>query len=369
MSATESSPRSLLADWWGQTSPWFRLCVVGLAAFGLGLLLPGGSWRSGIAAYAAALLATTAAGAFRPQRLWVSLLIAAGLPVAALFLTAGLFGLPPSGVGDALDLVQAEPMESAKLLAEAAKYGQTERVAQLLESGAPAGWPDRHNVQPIVWASRNGHREVVDLLLAAGAEANAADRNDAPALVVAIREEHSAIARALLSAGADPNSLNRNGESALHYAADAGNGDLIRTLIAFGADVDSTSGRGRTPLAGAARRGHLEVAGLLLEAGATIDRGTAATLHPLYAAVSSGDPAMVAYLLSWLDDLPADVREACADRSRRLRRDRDAKGQRRFTVIAALLSMFRVGATAEELLRGQGLAEDILAGLPRPPGV
>ena len=53
-------------------------------------------------------------------------------------------------------------------LHEACRDGDTERVRQLLDEGAPVDEKDRGGSTALMWASGQGHREVVQLLLSKG---------------------------------------------------------------------------------------------------------------------------------------------------------------------------------------------------------
>src|SRR5437867_6662710 len=61
-------------------------------------------------------------------------------------------------------------------LLNAARKGQSERVAQLLGKGAPVDAKDKNGRTPLMLAAQHGHAEVAKLLLAKGADTNARDR-------------------------------------------------------------------------------------------------------------------------------------------------------------------------------------------------
>ncbi len=161
-------------------------------------------------------------------------------------------------------------------LREAARTGDLETVARLLDAGAnPNAWPESSS--PLMFAARGGHAAVVALLIQQGALVEQRDGD---------------------------------GERALLWAAEAGQTEVVRLLLAAGAVADSDRDPyGNTPLLKASWNGHLETARLLLDAGADPRWQSSSGWTPLYAAVLSRNADLVALLLAvGADTNPADSR-------------------------------------------------------------
>ena len=137
----------------------------------------------------------------------------------------------------------------------------------------------------ILFAARQGDLETAAALLDAGANVDDADAAGTSALVIAAHSDHGPLARFLLSRGADPNAA-KAGYTALHAAVLRGNLELVKALLEAGADPDApvrhgTPGRrlsadyslrhqmlGANGLWLAARFGHPDIMRVLAAAGA-----------------------------------------------------------------------------------------------------
>ena len=113
-------------------------------------------------------------------------------------------------------------------LYHACRNGDTERVRQLLDEGAPVDKKNRHGKTALMVASLLGRTEVVQLLLGKGA---------------AVDEK------------------NKHGRTALMYASEGGRTEVVKLLLGKGAAVDAKDKNGRTALRWAS--GRTEVAKLL----------------------------------------------------------------------------------------------------------
>jgi ankyrin repeat protein len=138
----------------------------------------------------------------------------------------------------------------------------------------------------ILFAARQGDLETAAALLEAGADVNDASAAGTSALVVAAHSDHGPLARLLLSRGAAPNAAEA-GYTALHAAVLRGNLELVKALLEHGADPDApvrhgTPGRrlsadyslrhqmiGANGLWLAARFGHPDIMRVLAAAGAS----------------------------------------------------------------------------------------------------
>ena len=105
-------------------------------------------------------------------------------------------------------------------LHDACRAGDTERVRQLLEEGAPVDEKDEYGRTALTEASRMGHTEVVQLLLDKGASVDAKDERDNTALpsVVTFDEEQLGRMAATLVQG-QLLKAKRQGDDALDAAA------------------------------------------------------------------------------------------------------------------------------------------------------
>lgn len=137
-------------------------------------------------------------------------------------------------------------------LIAAARQGDAEAVAALLESGADVDVALGDGMTALHTAIDRGHLEVVDVLLAAGASVRAETRiGQYTPLHLASRRGHGAIVSRLLEAGADPNAVTTNSRvTPLHLAAQAINGgEAVQALLDRGAEVDPREvSAGQTPL-------------------------------------------------------------------------------------------------------------------------
>jgi ankyrin repeat protein len=87
-------------------------------------------------------------------------------------------------------------------LAEAAKAGERNAVATLLQQGLDINGWSRDGSAALHFAARVGDEELVDLLLSAGADVDAVNRYGQAPLHLAVQQHHRAIAERLLDAGA-----------------------------------------------------------------------------------------------------------------------------------------------------------------------
>jgi ankyrin repeat protein len=155
---------------------------------------------------------------------------------------------------------------------EAAAYGRTERVRELLEgdlSLASAWSPD--GFQPLGLAVFFGHPATARLLIDRGADVNTVARHAhikaTPIHSAAAASEPAArfeLTQLLLEHGADVNvAQEEGGFTPLHAAAQHGDLELVKLLLDRGANTKATLDDGRTPRAVAADEGHEQLGELL----------------------------------------------------------------------------------------------------------
>ena len=268
-----------------------------------------------------------------------------------------------------------DPKKRVKLL-EAAKEGETDALAALLEAGVPVDAPDEYGCTALYWASALDHPETVRELLAAGANVHRTNELGNSALLVACRAGHVDVARLLLDAGASPALANMDGErpgdvacsspwapranrakiadalaraqvpeaqrvaadtlanrKELRRAARDGRAEDALALVLRGVDINSGDELGNTPLMLAAERDHADVARALLDHGADAHRPNA---H----GNAAGDVAGGAALRAMLPRAAATAADAPETHARL----HDAAYHGDLEVVAELL---RLGASAD----------------------
>lgn len=128
-------------------------------------------------------------------------------------------------------------------------------------------------ITPLHYALLAGETEKVKELIASGADVNAKAPNMGTPLLYACTVGNAEAARLLINAKADVNAAGDTGYTPLMMACQTGNKELAELLVAAGADVNAKhvmNGQetGLTPLKIAQSGGHTEIAALLVSAGA-----------------------------------------------------------------------------------------------------
>ncbi|XP_035257416.1 ankyrin repeat and SOCS box protein 13-like isoform X2 [Anguilla anguilla] len=152
---------------------------------------------------------------------------------------------------------------------DAAFFGHTLLLQQLIQSGAPVNIVNLDNITPLHEACIQGQTQCVRLLLEAGAQVDIRTVHGSTALCnacaagspecIRLLLEYGAAANPTLTAltatplheacirGANVNAA-RFHETALHIAAKENNADLIEMLVALGAHVHARDNLGRKPI-------------------------------------------------------------------------------------------------------------------------
>jgi len=144
-------------------------------------------------------------------------------------------------------------------LQEAARRGDADYVAMLLQLGADPNGRGADGATALEAAALKGHGEVVELLLRKGARVSVGR----PLHDAAVGGSAAAV-RALVRHGAPVNAVDPGtGDTALHAAAAWGRVEVARALLGLGADRMVKTGRRRTALEEAEANGFGAVAGVL----------------------------------------------------------------------------------------------------------
>lgn len=188
--------------------------------------------------------------------------------------------------------------EGVSWLHMAAKYGNTDTLSALLESGADINLTANKWGTALFIAAQSRHISAVRLLLKKGADVNRASNKGETPLLLASQDGFIEGVQLLLEYGAGINFTSDKGLTALYIAAQNGHVLIVRLLLKNGAEINLTSGEGKTPLYIAAQNGHVPVVKLLLENGADVNLASNEKVAPLYIAAQQGHTEVVALLLS-----------------------------------------------------------------------
>lgn len=189
----------------------------------------------------------------------------------------------------------------SNLLLDAARSGDSQTIASLIEEGIAVDPRDEQRRTPLLIASHANNIEAARLLIEAGADVNAKDAiQDSPYLYAGARG-HLEILRLTLAHGADLKSTNRYGGTALIPASERGHVETVDTLIKAGVDVNHINNLGWTALLEAIILSdgdprHQAIVKLLIDGGARIDIADKDGVTPLEHAKARGYREIVAML-------------------------------------------------------------------------
>jgi len=184
--------------------------------------------------------------------------------------------------------------------------GDTERVTELIKSGADLNAAGEDGWTPLYYAAEGNHRAIGDLLITAGAEVNTQDREKCTPLHIATEKHCRAMLELLLARGARVDAKDEYGNTPLHLA----DVHTAKLLIAAGAGLEIRNGSGETPLFLAAESGQTDLAELLIAGGADVDGRIMRTRDnssrsPLASAVEHGYIDTVRLLVPKVKDINA----------------------------------------------------------------
>ena len=190
---------------------------------------------------------------------------------------------------DAVDAVAIEfPLHAA------AKAGQVDALARLLDEGADVDQTKGDGETPLWIACDKGDTDAARLLLDRGADVDKAAEGATTALFAALDVGHAGTARLLLERGAKVELA--NGYTNFLVACVFGDIEAVRLDLDGGADVNQAQGTGETSLLLACAYGHVDLARLLLDKGAEVNGADEDGETPLAIAKEEGHSAVVALL-------------------------------------------------------------------------
>eukprot|EP00439_Symbiodinium_sp_Y106_P018601 s1387_g2.t1 len=257
-------------------------------------------------------------------------------------------------------------------LHEAAVWGDTTVVRQLLSAKADVMATDGESLQPSHVAALHGHQQVLELLLRATPTHGLELPNGllhravmSPWLDFGFRwQGHTSVAEFVLNLESVPGvsePFGPEGAQPLHFAAKAGHAEAADFLLGRRAALESISKtEGFTAMHFAAAMGHMEVAKALMKKGCRQVKEKRGLL-PIHLAVKANSPSLVQELMK--ESLPSDLAHFSAEGGRTevlrkvlrsrpgLGRSRDARGFRPLH-LAALAGHLDV---LDLLVREQGL--------------
>jgi ankyrin repeat protein len=150
--------------------------------------------------------------------------------------------------GDVEKAKELLPPDPELSVFEAAAFGRTERLIQILEDDASqaAAFSD-DGFTALHLAVFGNQAEAVRVLIERGADVNVCSRGPiarVPPLGTAAFVGSAPLARLLLDAGADVDGQGEGGFTALHAAAQSGDTELVRLLLERGADARRSAADG-----------------------------------------------------------------------------------------------------------------------------
>lgn len=193
----------------------------------------------------------------------------------------------------------------------AAKNGNLEIAAALLEAGASVDITSRVGKTPLATAAESGQMGVLELLIAKGANIESIDQIGGTPLLWAAGLSPSADTVAfLIENGGNVNVIDTNGMTPLIWAAGIGQSSVVKLLIDNGADLEVAElHQKETAMMRAARIGKTETLGFLVDAGANLNATNALGHNSLMIASGAAPLVKVQMLVDAGSDVSAkDIR-------------------------------------------------------------
>lgn len=131
---------------------------------------------------------------------------------------------------------------------ELARGGDTERLAQLLQTGLAVDATNERGDSLLLLACYYGREDCVTLLLKHGASVDLANHKGQRPLTGASFKGYLGVVKQLISAGARLEEDDDSIKTPLMYAASFEHGAVVKQLIEAGADINATTADGKTAL-------------------------------------------------------------------------------------------------------------------------
>lgn len=211
----------------------------------------------------------------------------------------------------------------SKNIHEAAKNGDTKKVAAFLKTGVQVNVKDKNGRTPLHLAAEKGYLQVVKLLIKSGADVNAKDQNGTSALhktsevyiynsffqFIPNKEECLGIVQLLIKNGADVNDIdNRTGFTPLYWPMMTGKGPkLSNLLLKNGVNINFKDSTGCTALHLASAMQNLNAVKFLLKNGADVNhrKTDCEGITPLHWVSIQEDLKILKLLISKTSDINA----------------------------------------------------------------
>ncbi|XP_058121677.1 GA-binding protein subunit beta-2 isoform X2 [Anopheles coustani] len=149
-----------------------------------------------------------------------------------------------------------------KSLLQAARWGNTDKVHELMSRGAPFS-ADWLGTTPLHLAARFNHLETCKVLLRAGISKDSKTKVDRTPLHLAVYHGHVEVVELLLSNKCEVDARDMLKMTALHWAVEKQQRKIVEMLLQHGADPNVVSKFGKTPIQIATDTGQTEVLRLL----------------------------------------------------------------------------------------------------------
>ena len=174
-------------------------------------------------------------------------------PCHAVACGRALSGVSEAGFEPGANFFAALNIEGTPLH-EAARSGQLEVVAVLLDHGAAVDRPNALGLRPLHYAAKGDHEALVNRLLAAGADTQAVDIYHNSAFLYAVLHRGEKAWRVLLEHAGVAEQRAHQGSTSLHAAVRVGHLEAARALLHRGLSPARTCDLGLSPLDIARRR-------------------------------------------------------------------------------------------------------------------
>jgi ankyrin repeat protein len=193
----------------------------------------------------------------------------------------------------------------------AAKNGNVEIAAALLEAGASVDITSKVGKTPLATAAESGQMGVLELLIDKGGNIESIDQiGGTPLLWAAGLSPNDETVAFLIKKGGNVNVIDTNGMTPLIWAAGIGQASVVKLLIDNGADLGvAEMHQQETAMMRAARIGKIETLGFLVDAGADLKATNALGHNSLMIASGSAPLVKVQMLVDAGSDVSAkDIR-------------------------------------------------------------